>query len=309
MLKKICLAITTSAILSTQSFGLNLSTADTNKVWSKYAGGNHILFVSGRDGGGYHSIGLSSVKILKSYAKSYGGRKKINIDLATTDGSYQNLSLILEQNKANIGLTQVDVLLDFLDKHPKYVKNISIYPLEKYKEKLMCIVKKDGGIDEGDWQDDDNIVKIGINSYASGTARTLEIMNKLEPKFKNSKTIETGNYENGIQDLKSGHIDTYCMMTGANANSNLFKSIDKDKSLTFMTITDWDLDDTIILNVNGKDKKVSNYKRVKVALNSGFFKDKIKTIETEVAIVVLRKQDENTKIINRAIETILQDNK
>ncbi|MEA3315418.1 MAG: hypothetical protein U9Q30_06165, partial [Campylobacterota bacterium] len=131
----------------------------------------------------------------------------------------------------------------------------------------------------------------------------------LEPKFKNSKTIETGNYENGIQDLKSGYIDSYCMMTGADANSNLFKSIDKDKSLTFMTITDWDLDDSMVLNVNGKDEKVSNYKRVKVAVNSGFFKDKIKTIETEVAIVVLRKQDENTKIINRAIETILQDNK
>lgn len=195
MLKKISLAITTSAILSTQSFGLNLSTANTNQVWSKYAGGNDILFVSGREGGGYYSIGLNAVKILKSYAKSYGSGKNIKIDVATTDGSSQNLSLILEQNKANIGLTQIDVLLDFLDKNPKYIKNISIYPLDKYKERLICVVKKDGGIDEGDWQDSKNIVKIGINSYSSGTAKTLEIMNKLEPKFKNSKTIETGNYE------------------------------------------------------------------------------------------------------------------
>jgi len=309
MVKRICLAMATSTVLATQSLGLNLSTTQANQNWSKYAGGNHILFVSGREGGGYHTIGSNAVKILKTYAKSYATGKSINIDVATTDGSAQNLSLILEQNKANIGLTQVDVLLNFLDKNPQYAKNIAIYPLEKYKERLMCIVKKDDGIDEGDWQDEDNIVKIGINSYASGTAKTLEIMNKLEPKFKNSKMIETGNYENGIQDLKSGYIDTYCMMTGADASSKLFKSVDKDKALTFMTITDWDLDDNMVLNVNGKDEKISNYKRVKVDINTGFFKDKIKTIETEVAIIVLRKKDENTRIINRAIETILQNNK
>jgi len=59
MIKKICLAVTTCAVLSTQSLGLNFSTNETNQVWNKYAGKNHILFLTGRKGGGYHKIGLN----------------------------------------------------------------------------------------------------------------------------------------------------------------------------------------------------------------------------------------------------------
>ena len=91
----------------------------------------NLSFASGAVGGTYEKIALS----LNSLENT--GLKINNI---TTNGSYDNIKQVLEK-KADIGIVQMDILLDIYKKNPKIEQELKIL-LPLYKEELQIITKE-----------------------------------------------------------------------------------------------------------------------------------------------------------------------
>jgi len=209
---------------------------------------------------------------------------------AETDGSLQNLDL-LDKGVINVAFVQGDAYNLWCNSHQATCQNDFAVIDTGHQEVIQIMCGPNSGVeDDGDLQSKDASIDVGpVNSGASAS---WDNMCLLEPNFKKAKKeFDPAMDETVIFKVKNGKVK--CLMRTATWNpSNPFVQKALQAGLKFIDVEDWDLNDKI--NINGQDKPIYDFVKVKVKYPGDFFSTTVKTIATHTYIVI------NKKKLNRA---------
>jgi TRAP-type uncharacterized transport system substrate-binding protein len=195
--------------------------------------------VTGREGGTYYAVqGPKIVKFLKG-----AGIK--NATFIPSGGSLDNLEKV-SNGQAEMGIAQADAIMYFKKTHPKEGISIEIGgPLGK--ECIFITAKKDGKINN-----DSDLQKAGVSIAAGangdGSRASWDYMGILEEGFKKPTVFDYGG-ATGLAKVPSGNVDAFIFVTNPDPsvlfNNELFSYANANKSLKWIPVTDWDLNDKL----------------------------------------------------------------
>jgi TRAP-type uncharacterized transport system substrate-binding protein len=206
---------------------------------------------------------------------------KIGATVETSKGSVQNLDRLMS-NQAQIAIAQKDAYRWYTKKHPDASNKIDLIG-DLGEECVFIVAKTDGKVDDdGDLQKDG--VKIAVGKTGSGSQVSWDYMTMLEPKFKKATAIPKGG-SRALAKVISGQYDAIMFVQAPKPDSWLMTTVNSNKDLKFIPVTDWDLND----KYNGKP--VYTFK--KVTTKKGFFGDSVKTICTTASVFVNDQIDED----------------
>jgi hypothetical protein len=141
-----------------------------------------VVFASGQPGGYYHAIGTRLRAVLPSQAGPY-------VELVETRGSLDNLSRLADpKSPVNLGLTQADALLRFLNENPEFAHHYSIVA-DAGTECAVVIARKGGAISSADDLKAKAGRSISVGSEGSGAEVTYETMVLIEPEYRNTSVV------------------------------------------------------------------------------------------------------------------------
>lgn len=198
-----------------------------------------IVIVTGKEGGGYHTIGQRLKGVLSEL--------KLSAEVLTSAGSIENITRLADPaDPANVGLAQSDALKYYLIDHPEFAEQYLALG-EIGQECVLVITGKDTGIeDDGDLQKDKGNL-IAVQSPDSGVAVTYEYMTRLEPKFKNTAPAFVDGIE-GLMRIKSGtdNLKAVMLVQRPKAQSDEMRAFKENpEDFRLVPITDWDLNDKL----------------------------------------------------------------
>lgn len=227
---------------------------------------------TGREGGSYFTVfGPQVVKFIQ-------GAGLQNVTFGPSSGSLENLRLVADGSKAQIGFTQGDALMYFRKIDPVNGIKIEIgAPLAK--ECLFVAVKKDGGIDDVDDLKKKGVV-VAAGAEGDGSRATWDYMGVLDEKFKLPTTVDFGGAL-GLTQLTSGQAQAFVFVTNPDtlASSEIFNLVANNKSLEIVDANSWNLNDKL---PNGD----AIYTKDSVVIKKGLLSDStVKTICTQSYVV------------------------
>jgi TRAP transporter TAXI family solute receptor len=237
-------------------------------VWAE-----NIIISTGSKKGNYFKFGLRIAKLLQ--AKGYP------VTVVNSKGSVENLERLIRK-EAHIAIVQKDALAWFRRKKPETEGKIDTIA-ELRDECVFVVARKDGKVeDDGDLQETG--VKIATGKIGSGSNVTWNYMCQLEKGFKKATSIPKGGTR-AINKVLNKEYDAYLFVLTPDPENKLIKLIANNDELTFIPVTDWDLNDKL----DGKPI----YKFEKVVYQKGFFDKKVKTICTSAIVVASTDLDDD----------------
>ena len=236
------------------------------------------------DGKQYQYVIGTASKTGSYYAAGYKLSKVLpDAVAAETDGSLQNLDL-LNAGHINVAIVQGDAYALWCSTHrAKCINDFAVIETN-HKEyiQIMSYPKKSGIEDDGDLQKKG--VKIDVGPLNSGASASWDNMCSLEPNFKKAtKVTDDAIDETTIYKVKQGKVDAI-MRTATWDPSNQVVQKALKSGLRFVDVTDWDLNDKI--QINGEDKSIYSFDKVKVKYPGDFLSTTVKTISTHTYIVI-----------------------
>jgi len=162
-----------------------------------------LVLASGSKGGSYLSI-ASSIRAAAS-------RESLGISVVSSPGSAQNL-MAVAHGQADLGMTQLDVLLHMGLRFPKMLSSIRV-ALPLYREEILVLVRKDAKLKtladlEGK--------RVGVGLLGSGTSITASLLLKfhgLVPRI-DVETVDESSAES-LSALRKGQLDAVFVVGGA----------------------------------------------------------------------------------------------
>ena len=273
MLRKIGLLITGMVAASALSFS---SAGKVSKNKYIEIGGQKFQYVIGTASktGSYYAAGYKLTKVLPQAVA------------AETDGSIQNMDL-LNQGQINVAFVQGDAYALWCNSHRATCENDLAVVETGHQEviQIMSNPKKSGIEDDGDLQRKG--VTIDVGPLNSGGSASWDNMVLLEPNFKKAKKITDDAMDDTvIFKVKENKVNAL-IRTATWDPSNQFVQKALRSGLKFIDITDWDLNDKIL--INGEKKSIYKFIKVNIKYPGDFLSTKIKTIATQTYIVVNKK--------------------
>lgn len=223
-----------------------------------------INITTGREGGSY--FGVQGPKIVK-FVKGVG----LNAAFVPSTGSLDNLDKVAK-GEAQVGIAQADAIMFFKKTNPQAGTKIEMGG-SLGRECVFVVAKKGGKVNT----DSDLQVKgatIAAGAQGDGSRATWDYMGILEEKFKNATTNDVGG-ASGLSQVVSGQTNAFLFVTNPDPkvlySNELFSLARDNKSLQFVPVTDWDLNDKL---PNGD----AVYDFETVTIKPGLFSDTVKTI-------------------------------
>lgn len=239
-----------------------------------------------------------------STGKSTGSYYKMGHKLSTfvegskvikSKGSTQNLKRLMS-GEAQYGIVQKDDYQAFIKKNPAAAEQVELAGDLKM-ECLYAVASTKSGI-TSDSQMQSKGVNIAYGKNGSGSQATWKYMSELEPKFKNAPPHPKGG-SRALAGVASGKYDVALFMQTPSTGNKLVKTVLGNKSLHFVNVTDWDLNDKL-----PSGDPVYTHEKIDVA--SGFLNDtEIKTICTTASVAFNVNADEDE--IDSVIDAILNN--
>jgi len=218
---------------------------------------------------------------------------------AETDGSIQNMDL-LNKGIVNVAFVQGDAYNLWCNSHRAECSTKFSVIETNHPEVIQIMCGKNSGVeDDGDLQEKGKSIDVGpLNSGASASWDNMVL---LEPNFNKAKKVtDDAMDETVIYKVKSGKVD--CLMRTATWDpSNSFVQKAMKAGLKFIDVTDWDLNDKI--KINGEEKPIYRFVKVKVKYPGDWLKTTVKTIETRTYIVI-NKQKMSRSQLNKLLDII-----
>ena len=240
-----------------------------------------LVITTGREGGSY--FGVQGPKIVK-YLKG----ANLPSSFISSTGSLANLERVAK-GEAQIGIAQADAIMYFKKTNPQLGTKIEIGGI--LGEECVFAVSKKGGKVPSDTEMQTKGITVAVGSPGDGSRATWDYMGILEPKFKNPTPNDMGG-ASGLSQVVSGTADAFIFVTNPDykilSNNELFILARDNKTLQFVPITDWDLNDKL---PNGDP--VYNHKTV--VTKDGFLDDTVKTICMSAYTVYNSDLDADTK--------------
>ena len=244
-------------------------------------------------------IAATVVHAAEPYSVSTGGKQgsyfKVGHNLTqvigggtvmTSKGSVQNLDRIMK-GEAQLGMSQMDVIAWYADKHPASQSKIEIMG-GMYQECVYIAYNKNGKVkNEDDLQTEG--VTIAVGKKGSGGAVTWDYMRKLEPGYKKASVSYTGGTRalNKLAVGDSSGIDAVLWVTKPNLNGKYAQSVINNDSLEFMNVNDKDLND----KYKPTGKPVYVFQTIET--EKGFFNDQeFSTICMDAVLIADSEADE-----------------
>lgn len=229
------------------------------------AASQELTISTGREGGSY--FGVQGPKIVK-FMKGAG----LNASFIPSTGSLDNLDKVAKGESAQVGIAQADAIMYFKKTNPQSGTKIEIGGTLG-RECVFVVAKKGGKVnDDSGLQVKD--VTIAAGAPGDGSRATWDYMGILEEKFKSPTPIDVGG-ASGLAQAVSGQTDAFLFVTNPDPKvlytNELFTLARDNKTLQFVPITDWDLNDKL---PNGD--AVYNFETV--TIKPGLFSDTVKTI-------------------------------
>lgn len=197
-----------------------------------------VTVTTGRPGGSYY--GVQGPKIVK-FLKGVG----VTASFVESSGSLDNLSKVAK-GESQIGIAQADAIMFFKRTNPQLGTKIEIGG-SLGRECVFIVAKKGGKVNF----DDDLQVKgvsIAAGSPGDGSRATWDYMGMLEDKFKNPTIIDVGG-ASGLAQTATGTASAFIFVTNPDPMSlfsnELFLLTRGNKSLQFVPIADWNLNDKL----------------------------------------------------------------
>lgn len=223
-----------------------------------------VTITTGREGGSY--FGTQGPKIVK-FVKGVG----LNGTIVASSGSLDNLDKVAK-GEAQVGISQADAIMFFKKTNPQAGTKIEIGGTLG-RECVFVVAKKGGKVNS----DSDLQVKgvtIAAGAQGDGSRATWDYMGILEEKFKNATPNDAGG-ASGLAQVVSGQTNAFLFVTNPDPkvlySSELFTLARDNKTLQFVPVTDWDLNDKL---PNGD----AVYDFETVTIKPGLFSDTVKTI-------------------------------
>lgn len=228
------------------------------------AASQDLSISTGREGGSY--FGVQGPKIVK-FMKGAG----LNAAFVASTGSLDNLDKVAK-GEAQVGISQADAIMFFKKTNPQAGTKIEIGGTLG-RECVFVVAKKGGKVNT----DSDLQVKgvtIAAGAQGDGSRATWDYMGILEEKFKNATPNDAGG-ASGLAQVVSGQTNAFLFVTNPDPKvlytNELFTLARDNKTLQFVPVTDWDLNDKL---PNGD--AVYNFETV--TIKPGLFSDTVKTI-------------------------------
>lgn len=241
-----------------------------------------LTITTGRDGGSYFRV--QGPKIVK-YLKNVG----LASNFVPSTGSLDNLNKVAK-GEAQVGIAQADAVMFFKKTQPQLGTKIEIgSPLGR--ECVFVVAKKGGPI-----KTDDELqakgVSIAAGAPGDGSRATWDYMGTLEEKFKLPSIVDVGG-ASGLAQVAAGTTNAFIFVTNPDPtvlyNNELFSLARDNKSLQFVPVEDWDLNDKL---PNGD----AVYTFDKVVTKPGTFSDdKLPTICLSAYTIYNSDLDADTK--------------
>lgn len=223
-----------------------------------------LIVSTGREGGSY--FGVQGPKIVK-FMKGAG----LNVTFVASTGSLDNLDKV-SKGEAHVGIAQADSIMFFKKTNPQAGTKIEIGGTLG-RECAFVVAKKGGKVSE-----DSHLqikgVSIAAGAQGDGSRATWDYMGILEEKFKNAMPVDVGG-ASGLAQVVSGQTNAFLFVTNPDPKvlytNEIFTLARDNKTLQFVPVTDWDLNDKL---PNGD--AVYNFETV--TIKPGLFSDTVKTI-------------------------------
>lgn len=197
-----------------------------------------LTVTTGRDGGSYFRV--QGPKIVK-YLKNAG----LSANFVASTGSLDNLSKVAK-GESQVGIAQADAVMFFKKTQPQLGTKIEIGgPLGK---ECVFIVAKRGGPIKTDDELQVKGVSIAAGAPGDGSRATWDYMGTLEEKFKQPTIVDAGG-ASGLAQVAAGTTQAFIFITNPEPavlyNNELFTLARDNKSLQFVPVVDWDLNDKL----------------------------------------------------------------
>ena len=229
------------------------------------AASQELTISTGREGGSY--FGVQGPKIVK-FMKGAG----LNASFIPSTGSLDNLDKVAKGEAAQVGIAQADAIMYFKKTNPQAGTKIEIGGT--LGRECVFVVSKKGGKVNNDSDLQVKGVTIAAGAPGDGSRATWDYMGILEEKFKNATTNDVGG-ASGLSQAVSGQADAFLFVTNPDRkvlySNELFTLARDNKTLQFVPVTDWDLNDKL---PNGD----AVYDFETVTIKPGLFSDTVKTI-------------------------------
>lgn len=224
-----------------------------------------LTVTTGRDGGSYFKVqGPKIVKFLKNSG--------LSANFVASTGSLDNLSKVAK-GEAQIGIAQGDAVMFFKKTQPQLGTKIEIAsPLGR---ECVFVVGKKNGVIRSDNDLQTKGVTVAVGAPGDGSRATWDYMGILEDRFKLPTIVDVGG-ASGLAQVAAGSVNAFIFVTNPNPdvlyNNELFSLSRDSKSLQFIPVEDWNLNDKL---PNGD----AVYTFDKVVIKPGTFSDdKLSTI-------------------------------
>jgi TRAP-type uncharacterized transport system substrate-binding protein len=224
-----------------------------------------LTISTGREGGSY--FGVQGPKIVK-FIKGTG----LDTTFVASTGSLDNLDKVAK-GEAQVGIAQADAIMFFKKTKPQAGTKIEVGGT--LGRECAFVVSKKGGKVSTDADLQNKGVTIAAGAQGDGSRATWDYMGILEEKFKNATPNDVGG-ASGLAQVVSGQTNAFLFVTNPDPKvlytNELFILARDNKSLQFVPVTDWDLNDKL---PNGD----AVYTFDKVVTKPGTFSDdKVETI-------------------------------
>ena len=212
----------------------------------------------------------------------------------SSKGSNQNFDRLMS-GKATVALGQLDAYKLYTSKHPEAANKIELVGLLK-KECLYAVASTKSGITK-DSQIQSKGVKVATGGKGSGSEATWKYMKQLESGFSEATGVPKGG-SRALAATAAGTYDVYLSMQTPSVDNKLVKTVLSNPGLTFVDVTDWDLNDKL-----PSGEAVYTHDKIDVA--KGLLNDtEIHTICTQAAVFVATDSDESD--IESVVDAILE---
>lgn len=217
------------------------STGPGSEAAASPAGEGSYVIGTGREGGGYHTVGTRLKDVLVADAHP--------AEVVATAGSLENLERLSNPGSpVNVVFSQADALNYFLKGHSGLSDRF--LTVDSWGNECVFIVtRRDSGLEtDRDLQTRAN-TRLAILSPESGAAVTYRYMSELEPAFKNTHVVYMDTIK-ALEDLSGpdtpGEVDAVMLVQHPKARPEVMKRVLADfERYRFVQIRDDDLQDRL----------------------------------------------------------------
>lgn len=229
------------------------------------AASQELTISTGREGGSY--FGVQGPKIVK-FMKGAG----LQANFIPSTGSLDNLDKVAKGEDAQVGIAQADAIMFFKKTNPQAGTKIEIGGT--LGRECVFVVSKKGGKVNNDNTLQAKGISVAAGAQGDGSRATWDYMGILENGYKSPTPVDVGG-ASGLAQVVSGQADAFLFVTNPDPkvlySNELFTLARDNKTLQFVPVTDWDLNDKL---PNGD----AVYDFEKVTIKPGLFGESIETI-------------------------------